>query len=248
MDLIYLSPHLDDVVFSCGGLLWEQAIAGQKVSVWTICAGDAPAGPISPFAQSLHTRWQSVQDSVAQRRSEDLAACRLLNVAYRHFPIPDCIYRRNPRNGVHLYTSEGALFGPLDPSEAGLPAHVSHLLDRVLSPQVRLICPLALGGHVDHRLVRAAAGKLSRPLWYYADFPYLFKEGAQDFPGVTLDLEEKVFPVSSRGLEVWKSAVAAYASQTSTFWSDQAALDAAIQAYHAQSGHGIRLWRDKFAG
>jgi LmbE family N-acetylglucosaminyl deacetylase len=247
MDWIYLSPHLDDVVFSCGGLLWDQAVTGQSVSIWTICAGDAPPGPLSPFAKSLHERWQSAQDSVAQRRSEDLAACRLLNVAYRHFPIPDCIYRKNRREGVHLYASEESLFGPINPLEAGLPAQVSHLIDRVLSPQVQLICPLALGGHVDHRLVRAAAGKLSRPLWYYADFPYLLKEGLQEFPVATSGLEEMFLPISARGLEVWKRAVAAYTSQTSTFWHDRPTLEAAIETYYARSGCGIRLWRDKFA-
>jgi LmbE family N-acetylglucosaminyl deacetylase len=247
MDRIYLSPHLDDVVFSCGGLLWDQAVSGQRVSIWTICAGDAPAGPLSPFAKSLHARWQSAQDSVAQRRSEDLAACRLLNVAYRHFPIPDCIYRMNHQDGVHLYASEESLFGPLNPSEAGLPAQVSHLLDRVLSPKVQIICPLALGGHVDHRLVRAAAVKLSRPLWYYADFPYLLEKEVRDFSVATSDLEEMFLPISARGLEVWKRAVAAYASQTSTFWPDRPALEAAIENYYARSGHGIRLWRDKFA-
>ena len=41
----------------------------------TIFAGDPPTGPLSPFAQSLHDRWQA--DPVA-RRGEDIEALTLL--------------------------------------------------------------------------------------------------------------------------------------------------------------------------
>ena len=35
---IYLSPHLDDAVYSCGGMLWEQVQRGVQAEVWTIFA------------------------------------------------------------------------------------------------------------------------------------------------------------------------------------------------------------------
>jgi LmbE family N-acetylglucosaminyl deacetylase len=120
---IYLSPHFDDAAFSCGGLLWEQAHAGEGTALWTVCAGEIPPGSLSPFAQSLHARWtaselrvsprqwsspregSSLQPAeelpsededqaiVERRRAEDLAACIELSASYRHISIPDCIYR-----------------------------------------------------------------------------------------------------------------------------------------------------------
>ncbi|MBN2499463.1 MAG: PIG-L family deacetylase, partial [Anaerolineales bacterium] len=57
LKLIYLSPHLDDVALSCGGLVWEQAQAGMAVEVWSVCAGDPPPGELSEYARSLHARW-----------------------------------------------------------------------------------------------------------------------------------------------------------------------------------------------
>ena len=48
---IYLSPHFDDAVLSCGWLIWQQAQAGQRVEIWTVCAGEIPPGPLTPFAQ-----------------------------------------------------------------------------------------------------------------------------------------------------------------------------------------------------
>ena len=118
MEWIYFSPHLDDVALSCGGLVWEQRRAGQRVSIWTLCAGDPPAGALSPFAQSLHARWQTGADAVALRRQEDIAACAALEAEYRHLDVPDCIYRRGEVSRQVIYASESDIFGELKAEEA----------------------------------------------------------------------------------------------------------------------------------
>jgi len=69
MNWIYLSPHLDDVALSVGGLLWEQSQAGEQVAVWTICAGDPPPGDFAAFAQTLHARWGIGIEAAAARRA-----------------------------------------------------------------------------------------------------------------------------------------------------------------------------------
>jgi hypothetical protein len=55
---VFLSTHFDDVVLSAGGLVWELARLGERVGIWTICAGDPPAGkPLTEYAQLLHGFW-----------------------------------------------------------------------------------------------------------------------------------------------------------------------------------------------
>ena len=78
MRWIYLSPHFDDVVLSCGGLIWEQTHSGITVEIWTICAGNPPAGPISEYAMGMHKIWKtgSAQETVELRRIEDQNAAR----------------------------------------------------------------------------------------------------------------------------------------------------------------------------
>ncbi len=41
---IFVSAHFDDVVLSAGGLVWELTRRGDQVEVWTVCAGNPPAG------------------------------------------------------------------------------------------------------------------------------------------------------------------------------------------------------------
>ncbi|UCG23914.1 MAG: PIG-L family deacetylase, partial [Chloroflexota bacterium] len=81
-NLIYLSPHLDDAVLSCAGQIYQAVEAGRSVLIVTVMAGDASTAELSPFAQSLHERWEVASDAVAVRREEDKAASELLGVDY----------------------------------------------------------------------------------------------------------------------------------------------------------------------
>lgn len=241
MAWIYLSPHFDDVALSCGGLLWEQAQGGEAVAVWTVCAGAIPPGPLSRFAQSLHERWGTELATIEQRRAEDVRSCHHIGAGARHFGFPDCIYRRDPDSGAHLYASEEALFGVPHPVEAPLVVQLGDELAQQVPAGAQVVVPLAIGGHVDHRLVRAAAERLELPVWYYADYPYIEYAGEAEW----VRLEQRKhhdFAISKAGVEAWVASIAAHASQISTFWAEREAMQAAIQAYHRRVG-GVRLFR-----
>ncbi len=117
MHWIYLSPHFDDVVLSCGGMVWEQVQSGQEAEIWTVCAGGpGPGDPLSAFAQSLHERWETGPGAVSVRRAEDEAAVQRLGARPRYWNLPDCIYRRLP-DGNWLVNGEEDLWQPVHPEE-----------------------------------------------------------------------------------------------------------------------------------
>jgi LmbE family N-acetylglucosaminyl deacetylase len=260
MDWIYLSPHFDDTVFSCGGLLWEQAQAGDSVTIWTICAGEPLPGDFSEFAQMHHIRWESGDQAVAQRKLEDQQACRRVGASYYYLPVPDCIYRRagedyfgkqprlsskvdpqDPRPDEHLYTTLEAILGPLRPEEEGLVGQVSAELSRTLPAEGQVVCPLALGGHADHRLTRRAAEAVGRALWYYADFPYVLKSASQVEQLKSSGWQNTTRSISILGVEAWYEAMIAHKSQINTFWEGLPALRTALESDVAQNG-GATLW------
>ncbi len=239
VDWIYLSPHFDDVALSCGGLVWEQTQAGHQVSIWTVCAGNPPDSALSPFAASLHSRWKTGAESVNQRRLEDAASCVRFGATNRHLSTSDCIYRRAPTENLSpgekqsdfLYTTEASLFGPLHTTEAGLIKSLAKELARTLPPQAQVVCPLALGDHVDHQLVRRAAERLERPMLYYSDYPYVLE---------SMDILEQMkragwstipHSISESGMVAWEEAVSTHTSQISTFWSDSTPMRAALRSF-----------------
>ena len=203
-----------------------------------------------PRSRSRHSqkRYTSVgiPDAKLQsiRRAEDLQSCAQMGAWARHFPIPDCIYRRLETDGTAPYASEAEIFGPLHLGEAALVESLSAELARGLTEQPVLICPLSLGGHVDHRLTRLAAERLDRSLWFYADYPYA-EASAADLSGLIPEgWEMFVYPISAEGLSAWFRCVAAHRSQISTFWPDLDSMEASIQAYCRRHG-GVRLWRER---
>jgi LmbE family N-acetylglucosaminyl deacetylase len=227
-----------------------QVQKGQRVSLWTVCAGDPPPGELSPFAASLHRRWETGFEAMEARRQEDARACSRLGAFYRHLDVPDCIYRRGSTSNRPLYASEEALFGPIHPDEAPLVERLQNRLEKEVPATAHIVCPLSLGGHVDHRLTVAAVEGMASSrlelgrhhLWYYQDYPYAQQTGQWMDPQQGEGWEPTTFPISEDGLRAWGDAVAAHRSQISTFWPGVQAMRTALRAYARREG-GIRLWR-----
>jgi len=239
MRWIYLSPHLDDAVLSCGGLIFEQARQGLQPEIWTIFAGDAPDGPLSPLALRCHSDWgiPDPHQLVAARRDEDLAAAAILGADTAHFGLPDCIYRRDA-NGELLYTEE--VFVPIHPFDSGLDADIAGALVAELTPDDRVVAPLAVGDHLDHRLVRMAAERLQRPLSFYADIPYMINAPEKLAPA-SLGMQAHLYPVSDQGLQAWQTAAAAYRTQMFMLFQTEENMRLALQTVW-ESRRGICLY------
>ena len=239
MRWIYLSPHFDDAVLSCGGWIWEQAHAGLPVEVWTICSGDPPNGPLSREARHCHRVWGTgtAQETVALRRLEDQAANRAIGATWRHLSLPDCIYRLSPR-GDPLYPE--AVNVSLHYLEAGLDQALAEEIQIGLEPDDHVACPLAIGGHVDHLLTRAAALRLGRPIWYYADLPYVLRQPTALAPAVQ-GLREAFHPITLEGVQAWLDGISAHASQMLMLFSSEGEMRATFRQ-HWIAQRGIRIW------
>lgn len=244
---IYLSPHLDDAVLSCAGRMHRQARAGGRVAVVTVFAGSPdPSTSLSPYARELHARWGQPIDAVEQRRKEDREALALLGVDAVQWSYKDCIYRRTPE-GDYAYASEEALWGRLHPAETGL---IRELKDRVadlpLALDGVLYVPLAVGHHVDHRIVRRAVEEGWWDLVYYEDYPYAEDVESLEATEVEGIWRAELVPLSDKDLEAKIEAIARYRSQVSSFWADRSEMEASVRAF--VSRHGIeapaeRYWR-----
>lgn len=246
-DALYLSPHLDDAVLSCGGQIEQQTRAGRRVLVVTLFAGDPPATDLPPLAEKLHELWGlSPAGALAARRAEDLEACRVLGAKTRHWDLLDAVYRRDGTTGEVLYPRARALFGAPRPIESALWAEMTRRLAR-LPPAERVFAPLAVGGHVDHRLThRIALCVFGDRLTCYEDFPYARKRRA-------------LWSALLRGGRLWSwrredialdatallrkcEAVSRYASQIGTLFGTNEEMEQQIRSFIRRRG-GERLWR-----
>lgn len=210
---IFLSPHLDDAVFSCGGLLSYLAEQGVPTKIVTVFSDQLP-GParFTEYARSLHTRWGNGDDPYSIRKAEDTNACRLLRAEQIHLGFHECIYRTLP-DGSPVVSSDDDLFADIHPGEELLIRNVAEKIAEIAASRNVCVCPLGLGHHIDHQITRRAVELTQNPL-YYADLPYGLTLPVQIFPGMT----RLSFDLPDRNATQWAKANLLYASQISSFW------------------------------
>jgi len=238
MRWIYISPHLDDAVLSAGGFIYEQTKKGIPVEIWTIVCGYPPPGELTLRAQVEHFQWGTgtAEETIDLRRAEDLQAASIVGAKTVHFDIPDCIYRCGS-DGEGLYLD---IFVQPHEGEAHLPDEIEATIAPRLEAGDRVICQLAIGGHVDHILVRQAAERLNRPLWYAADVPYVFKQPGELAPMV-VEMKKSRYPITEAGLKAWIEAALAYKSQLSSLFESPEKMEEQIRTYCSQQ-EGLSLW------
>ncbi len=240
-DHLYLSPHFDDAVLSCGGQIARHTAAGQSVLVVTITGGDPPAEAPSDTVAMLHQRWAASLAAagqtgvgaavVAQRRAEDRAALALLAAEPLHLSFLDCIYRCGP-DAQALYPGPADMFSPLNPAdEATIAALTEAFAALPLAHHVYL--PLGVGNHVDHLATRRAAVRVFAAPRYYEDYPYTARPGAlaEALPPATRAAwSAATVWLDEAALAAKTAAVAAYASQLSSFFANADDLAAQLRA------------------
>jgi LmbE family N-acetylglucosaminyl deacetylase len=250
---IFISPHPDDAVLSCGGTIYQLARNDQRPIVITIFGGDQAADvPLSDFARSLHDRWQLNDDAPAARRAEDRAGLERLKAYLIHLPFADAVYRVEPETRRHLYASEEAIFGSIRDGEivdqvtAALQARIAAAMTSGLA--FRVVAPLAAGRHVDHQIVREAAERLETTLLYYEDFPYAEDEARLQAAFGQDEWQSESIELSSEALHAKIEAFTQYRSQISTFFKSDEEIEQRIRAYAQKVGDGQpaeRYWHKR---
>ncbi len=245
IETVYLSPHLDDAVLSCGARIAYEVAAGHCPLVVTVFTADEPETPPSPLAADLRRWWNlPVGEVMLRRRAEDAEATRRLGADRALLDLPEAPYRLSA-DGAPYYATLDSLFGaPAPADEEAIVAALDRRI-RELPPHRRVVAPLGVGGHVDHLLVRRAAETVAAGrLLYYEEFPYvewkrLALRRALGRPG---DWVPEVLPVPPELLEQKVAAILAYESQVPAMFRGEARLRKQLRRHQRRAG-GERLWR-----
>jgi len=247
--VIVLSPHLDDAALSCGARIAQAVAVGRHAVVATFFTQDEPLEPPSPLAADLRRWWQLPAGEVMKsRRAEDLEACRRLGAEPLHLDLPEGPYRRDARGAI-LYPSLKSLFGA--PAADDLPwrerlaAIVAGFAARY-GAEPELLAPLGVGGHVDHRLVRAAAELAGGDVAFYEELPYVAWKWLALGRALVRRRQwtPESLPVTPELFERKVAAISAYASQVPSMFRTEEKMRALLRR-HARRAGGERVWRPK---
>jgi len=250
---IYLSPHFDDAVYSCGGTIGVQASVWLRPLVITVFAGIPPTEPqLSAYALEM-TRAMGAQEAgtlVTNRRKEDARALDYLHADYLWLDYLDAIYRGTPA----YYTQESQLVGgEVHSGDMGIDRQLAQDLLKLHErlPDAIWYAPLGIGRHVDHQIVSSAVDRLIQRganVKLYEDFPYVLHEGALEARLRELGGGlEPAYVEMSEMLHLRQEAAEMYISQLNILFGDRAGMYKAMENYtHSirpvQTVHLERYW------
>lgn len=144
--IIFISPHHDDAVFSCPGLIQRAVQKGKSVEIITV--------------------FSDTRETTHERREETRRACQVLGIQSVDWGMKDALVRHPTRD---------VLFADILAEDETL-AELRHMMKTVLMEQPNtLFCiPLGVGWHIDHLLVFEAALEVfpQEKLFFYEDAPY----------------------------------------------------------------------------
>lgn len=171
---IFISPHLDDAVLSCGTLLTKLQKLKKQVVVFTVFT-KAGSRPYSPQAQRFLDvcGYIDAQELFSEREKEDARAMKFFKAKYYHLGFVDAAWRK--KNGEHIYRTDKDQFaGKINPEDRDLIDEVTQKISSLIPKGKHMIvfAPLGIGGHADHVIIKEVANNLEKPVIFWEDFPY----------------------------------------------------------------------------
>jgi LmbE family N-acetylglucosaminyl deacetylase len=173
--IILFSPHLDDAVFGCGGLLFNYP-QKERLMVVSVATKDAPSSILesSTALQELVAQWKLPEE----RRREDGEAMAKLGIDYKYLDCWDAIFRTSPEGRLMYLTCNDRITGHPQSDQPHIDRLHNLMRPLVSGPEKTLVLsPSAVGLHIDHTIVATLLRDLWREmksfdLMFYEDFPY----------------------------------------------------------------------------
>ena len=229
----FISPHFDDAVLSSGGLMLSLSdkVPISVINVFT----KADRGPYTLSAK-MHLRKNKFKDArilYGVRNNEDKKILGKLGVERINLGFIEALYRKKSIDKA------SSLMGKLIPEithvypifrlhvvgenmsgrEKELESEISEKLKKLVKKESIVFCPLGLGGHIDHIIVRDVCLKNFKNLVFWFDFPYSEKE-PKTFYSLLEEIGLEVFSFKNN-LKKKKEMVLGYKSQVMNLFKNK---------------------------
>lgn len=220
--LVFISPHLDDAVLSCGGLI-SKLSPKYHIEVWTLFCGRPLWPRKSPLVRWLHgiCNARNASELLRRRRLEDKHALNIVGASGKYLSFLDSVYRLETISKPLYHAS---CVGNVHAKDSRLVSAISAALKKRLHAQDVVFCPLGIGNHVDHIITRQAVDAVDEiKISYYQDVPYVMSE--TNAGNVLPSFKELQVSLGPDNLSSWYNASVAYDSQMQMLFPQKSALE-----------------------
>ncbi len=201
---LIISPHYDDAVGSCAGMIIEDKNEVQY-TIMTIFS-QILYNKCSDFAKYLHEDVWRIKDKNVRKKEND-EACLIIGAHHIEAPFFDAIYRK--KDDIWLYPCNGDIFKGINKKDDI--DIIKNYIQTYIGMYDEIYFPSGVGEHVDH-MILASIGKdflkKHNNIYFYLDFSYEEKERC-----ISDELKMKKYYISDYAQSIKEQAITKYQSQ-----------------------------------
>ena len=177
-DCIYVSPHLDDAVFSASGSIIKNIQDKKSVLIITIFTeGKKNIGKSYCIDNNSNQIYKNLVCS-DNRKKEDIEIMNKLGVDYIHLNTPDILNRHMIMNilSMNMAPSNNNLITQDMDFFKKYSMNLVLILKKYYKKNTIIYFPLGSGNHPDHLLIHTIGMKINNKfnILFYEDMPYSF--------------------------------------------------------------------------
>lgn len=190
----FVSPHFDDAVLSAGSVISYLTPLTPVTVVNVFTQANNKRNTLSGVMALHRTGFRNQSDYYRERVKEDKMVMNKLGVKYINLGFEEALWRRIKKLGTYkkfigYFIPEFISIYPtfkLHIIKGHISAHDISLI-KLIQKKLSFIkkgdvvfCPIAIGGHIDHLIVREACKDISARVILWEDYPYSIKESSTE--------------------------------------------------------------------
>lgn len=246
-NIVFLGPHFDDCVLSCGELINKYVKEGNTVKAVTFFTGFPNSEELSNAAKQFHSNCFLEDDSMLFRKQEDFIALDSLMCDYEHLGYYECLYRKN-ETGEFLYPDLKNIYH-LEAYDEQLIEEISNAIIKKFSNADIIFAPMGLGNHADHIIINKATvmarKKLNCEIYFYEEVPYVcyyYKNRKKSNWGK--GMKSKIISITKDEWETKVKTIKCYRSQLHILWKNEIQRMQQLKdlTFKYAQNHSVRVW------
>ena len=231
--LLIVSPHMDDAILSCSGIILNRKQQGDKILVLTVFSKQP--SKVNSFAKEMMAQMDIKRDYNTSRKEEDLKIFKKYGIQSQHLDLID---------GMFFSNSMEELFGGKTRE-----INIDQLYTKIeeFKPD-EVYLPAGIGDHIDHIAISEFSKELLSKrlkIFFYEDFPYsLSKKKTEE----RLDSLKKEFLLKQRVVDITDNIkekiemIKLYKSQLNFLFKSTKEMENTVMNYNFHLGRNYEIF------
>lgn len=183
---VFLSPHLDDSILSCGSLINYLSSKTQVVVATVFTESRDHPKSLSIWNFLRLSGYKTSSSLFEDRRREDKEVITSFGAKPVHFGFTDGLYRLNSNSRlVYPLYSWAIRKGVVSQDDEHLIPQIAQKVQDLVSDKTLIFAPAAIGNHMDHLIVKKMCKQYFPQSIYWSDFPYNVRLGKFTTPDLS---------------------------------------------------------------